>query len=528
MTKTCPRRFCIPTLLFLCCCGWGSPSGAQRTIAADPRNDQDGEPVKVDGWIEEKDEETSITVKTMEMTLYPKAEPRPALKYRLIPDEFELLDGNAAIYYLKAMGFLEQQHAFEALLQFEREAAARHAKQGKDGYVGRPPTVWRSMVPSELPLDDVKEYLRLTSFQVPLLREAARRERFDMDRNLRDVDNPLTYLLADIQTMRQLARMHALRCRVAIGEGRIEDAIAILGQLHAMARHLGQDEFVVSSLVGIACAGSAWTPALHLVQHPDAPNLYWAFASLPRPLVDMDHAMAIERQFFYLQMKALRDVDEAPRPAGYWSDFLDRLRPQLENVVAARHQPTRILMVAYIAASYPAARDYLINECGLSRKHIAALPTAQVVFLAAVRFHEYWRDETFKWMHLPYWQARSVPARREVGQAMHHAAREAGYWAERAIELLPPNQAAAGAQVRCDQQIALIQTVEAIRMYGAAHDGELPPSLADLPVPAPLDPVTGQAFEYQYLDDHAALSCSVPPALDLRYQLILKFAEEDN
>ena len=96
---------------------------------------------------------------------------------------------------------------------------------------------------------------------------------------------------------------------LSMAEGRIEDAMAIIGQQLALSRHLGQDEFLVSNLVGIAIAGIAWNDLLYLVQHPECPNLYWALSVLPRPLVDTRHAMSVERQFLYQQLE--RSVERA-------------------------------------------------------------------------------------------------------------------------------------------------------------------------------------------------------------------------
>ena len=62
-----------------------------------------------DGWLEQR--QTGLLVRTKELTLHPTAEPKPALKYQLLPDDFAALPGNAAIFYLKATGFLEQDPA---------------------------------------------------------------------------------------------------------------------------------------------------------------------------------------------------------------------------------------------------------------------------------------------------------------------------------------------------------------------------------------------------------------------------------
>ncbi len=489
-----------------------------------------GEPTREGGWLVERDERSGLNVYTMEMTLHPKPEPRPALKYHLIPDQFDMLDGNAAIFYLMAMGYLEQDPAHKRLFEIYDQADDRSRQEGKDIHQV-PPMSWLTMTPGELPLEEVKKFLELTSFQRSFLAEASRRERFDMERNVRTVDDPIAFLLPEMQLMRELARTQNLRCKVAIAEGRIDDAIAILGQMYTQARHLGQDDFLVSSLVGFACSGIAWDDALYLLQHEDAPNLYWAFASIPRPAIDLSHCLAAERQFLYLQLKSLREVNETPRPAGYWQDFVDRLASELGGLsqefglskMGNDPANVRAALVGFIAVAYPSAKRYLVEECGLSREQVETYPTAQTVFLAVVRCYEESRDRAFKWTCLPYWQAtaatRDLPFNGHPSEAMERA----GMIAAPATMLLPALGSARAAAAKFDQQLALLQTVEAIRMYGAASGGKLPATLDDLPLPSPVDPFTGKLLAYRCQGDQAVLSGHEMPTI--RYQLVLRFAK---
>ena len=202
------------------------------------------------------------------------------------------------------MGFLAQDQARSRLGEIHEQAAERARKESKPSSEV-PPYLWLAMPPAELPKAELKNYLELTSFQPALLQEAARRRQFDLDRNLRGANDPFGYLLPELQAMREIARTQNLRCKLAIAENRIADAMAILGQQYAMVHHIAQDEFLISHLVAIACAGITWDDALYLVQHREAPNLYWAFASLPRPLVDIRRSLAVERQLLYRQFKAL-------------------------------------------------------------------------------------------------------------------------------------------------------------------------------------------------------------------------------
>ncbi len=490
------------------------------------------EPKKRGPWLIDQDEQTGLQIHTMEMTLHTKAEPRPALKYRLLPDDFDLIDENAALYYLKAEGFFEQSPARNRLRDvYEKAAEKARAEDKETGQV--PPHSWRTMTPDKLPLEEVKEFLKLTAFQPFFLEEAAKRRWFDLDRDIKNIDDPLGYLLPEVQSMRELARTQTLRCKVAMAEGRLDDAIAILGQQYALASHLGQDDFLVTNLVGMAISSIAWTDALLLTQHPDAPNLYWAYASLPRPIVDISHSMSVERQFLYMQVKALREVDETPRPAGYWRDFLDRVVQQFGSLAgefsfgltSTDLETNRAMLVGYIAAAYPGAKRYLIDEFDFSPEQIESYPIAQVVFLAMVRFYDAARDDYFKWSAIPYWQANSSLDGTRRDKELRTKSKQVGWSAAPAQLLLPAVLMVQTAVARNEQAIALVQTVEAIRMYGAAHDGELQPTLDDLPVPAPMEPFTGKPLDYQHHRGFAVLNGHKMPGL--RYRLILRFAETD-
>jgi hypothetical protein len=68
---------------------------------------------------------------------------------------------------------------------------------------------------------------------------------------------------------------------------------------------------------------------------------------------------------------------------------------------------------------------------------------------------------------------------------------------------------------RLDRKIAALRIIEALRLYAAAHDGQLPEKLADITeVPVPLDPGTGKPFEYQRDKDAGTL---IAPSLKAEY-----------
>jgi hypothetical protein len=53
------------------------------------------------------------------------------------------------------------------------------------------------------------------------------------------------------------------------------------------------------------------------------------------------------------------------------------------------------------------------------------------------------------------------------------------------------------ASARTDRRLAALQTIEAIRLHAARNAGKLPNRLVDIKaVPVPVDPMTGQLFDY--------------------------------
>ncbi|MCA9214125.1 MAG: hypothetical protein KDB27_13730 [Planctomycetales bacterium] len=497
-------------------------------LAAQGPDNDDGEIEREDGWIIRRDTTGTMT-RTRQMTLHPKLEPVPALKYRLIPDEYERNDGNAAIFYLKAMGFLEEFHSREMLTKFQRDQAHKAEAEGKDNY---PPYEWLTMHPRDLPTAEVTEFLQFVSFQEPILREASFRRNFSLDRNIKEVGNPIMYLLPEINQLREVARYQSIRFRLALAENRIDDAITYLGQNFSLAEHLGHDDFFVSSLVGIAIGAIAWNDALYLLERPDAPNLYWAFASLPKPMVSIQRAFAYERHMLFEQIKQLREIDEHPRNDGYWQDFIDRLIANSDafelvlnanwNVKDMEKTKARALVATVVAAAYPGAKQYLVNDVKMNLDTVNAYPKAQTVFLALKIYSERTRDEQMKWQHVPYPLVNESPLYAKSIQQMELDRKRIGLITKPIQDLLPAVQAVNAAVNRAQQYVAMVQIIEAIRYHAATHNGRLPQSLANLELPVVNDPITGHPFEYRLNGNRAVLRGAETSGL--QNQFILQIA----
>ena len=454
-----------------------------------------------------------VTTARRTVTLAPKAEQKPSLSIRFIPDSFHAKPGNAAIYYLKAGGFFEQTAALQAKRKFEDDSRAAAG----DGEFA--PYIWLETEVKDLPVEKVKEYLVYTSFQPLFLEEAASRLQCDFDRQIKAIENPVGYLLPEVQAIRDVARIQAMRFLVAMAENRPDDAVKILGQLIAMGPHFCQEPFLVSNLVGTACVGIGLQQAYYLSEHPDAPNLYWAIAQLPKPLINLDQSLAYEREFLFEQVKALREVDSIPKPDGYWSEFIDRFTAAMKGIGSPLDELTSLGKAGItlaIGSNVPKAREYLVEIEGMSYDTLDKLPNAQIFFLAMRRFYERYRDEEFKFSFLPeHARSKATTNSKKFGELSQRY----GLITLPTSAFLPAVQAAQAASLRMQQQLALWQTIEAIRHHLATHDNKLPATLEELELPAPHDPLTNGPFEYAIHPAGATLKGAENPGIRYQFEL---------
>jgi hypothetical protein len=185
----------------------------------------------------------------------------------------------------------------------------------------------------------------------------------------------------------------------------------------------------------------------------------------------------------------------------------------------------RIGIAAMAAKIYPEAKRALIAR-GRPEAQVEAMPVIQVAALYTMQEYQRLRDDSYKWMNVPYWQSYN-----RMDQANHFSAEEklANPLLSMMYQLLEPIlNARRLSPVRLERELDAIQCIEAIRLYVAAHEGKLPPSLeAITDVPVPIDPATGKPFVYQVNGDSANLSAPRPPGYNLpspfaiRYELKL-------
>jgi hypothetical protein len=439
----------------------------------------------------------------VKLVLHPAPEPRPALKYRLLPDVLELRPGNAAVMYNKLCLVLSQR--------------------GPDDKNMDKICDWIQVSPAELPRKEVREALSGFRTVFEGLDLAARRDHCDWQLPLGEVEDAFAILLPEFQNSRQFARLLTVQARLQTVEGKLDDALHTLQTNYALGRHVGTGKTLVSGLVGLTICNMASADVELLIQQPEAPNLYWALTELPHPLVDMRPAVEMEMHMLDLSFPELRHVEDTQRSPPEWQALLDRMSQKLLWAWSdgAPGKMPQLTMTALALKGYPTAKRGLI-EMGYPAQQVEAMPVPQVLILYTVRTYQEFRDDMFKWFGVPYPEARAG-----MNDCHRRLETEAGSRevVPLASLLLPAVGAVQQAVARTERKIAVLRVIEALRLYAAGHEGRLPEKLDDVTqVPIPPDPMTGQPFVYRRTGETALLEAPAPAGLSsaafgLRYEI---------
>jgi hypothetical protein len=167
-------------------------------------------------------------------------------------------------------------------------------------------------------------------------------------------------------------------------------------------------------------------------------------------------------------------------------------------------------LAVYVVSRHEAAKKRLIKQ-GRPKELVDAMPHLQVAMLDSFLQYDQLFDDGVKCQNLPFWEA--LPLLKEADKrrfvALDQAQQHKGGPAIPIYALLFfPVQKVFAVRVSIDRRLAALRCVEAVRLYAGDHDGKLPSSLEEIKdLPAPLDPVTGSAFDYKLVGDHAFLSC---------------------
>ncbi len=285
---------------------------------------------------------------------------------------------------------------------------------------------------------------------------------------------------------------------------------------------------MIQTLVGIALTNVMLARVEEFVQQPGAPNLYWALATLPRPLLDPRHALDGEYRLTTASITGLAEMEKGPIPA----ETADKIFDAAVKIYVAEDGQENPLSgkagkAIYLTYHHGTAKKELVAR-GWKQSQVDLMPASQVVLLrTAAVYREIW-DEQAKLFFAPQPYARSEFAKiKERIQAVRKDAGNDPLMTTFSL-VFPAVEKVYGAYARTDRRLAALQVIEAIRLHAAAT-GQLPASLEEVKlVPVPADPGTGKAFHYNLIDGVASLSGPPPagetPALHnmLQYEIRLQ------
>jgi hypothetical protein len=421
------------------------------------------------------------------VTLHPMAETRPALKYQLLPPLLDCRSGNAAVWW-------------NVLLACNGDLVAELGKRETAAKINR----WMTM-----PIGDQHEKeFRAKEPIVDKILESDIFAKFDYAARFDSCDwefprgnwDILNLGNAELRARNRWGLMLAAKAHWEIAEKKYEQALHTVQTGLALARHLGQCRKFISAVLGGVIARSVIDQVEQLIQQPDAPNLYWSLVMLPQPLIDYHTSFETEMKNVYFAMPYLQGLEKKSLSKEQWDELLARLLADCAklhiDVPAAR-----------ITEGYPRARQYLVDH-GRKPAEVEAMPRSQVVLLFTVGFYQELSDEQYKIWFLPY---REMAAAYQRPQAK---LREA--FRDEIVPLASANQVALfdlkRAEMRVPFIVAKLRVFEALRVYAAAHDGQLPQQLTDInEVPVPVNPYDGKPFSYHRDGSRAQLSVEHGP-----------------
>jgi hypothetical protein len=427
------------------------------------------------------------------LALSPAPAPKPSLKYRLLPDRRELIPGNAAAIYYRGMAFFVEN---QGLLM---EIKEQHWDK------------WLAMPVDELPRDEVRGKLGAARNLLREFEVGARRR--DCDWSLDHRTEGIFLLIPEVQGMRRIGTLLAVRAKLAMAEGHLDEALATLQVGFALGRHLGEGPTFIHVLVGVAIASIMTNQLEEFLQRPGAPNLYWSLAVIPRPFSNLKNAWEMETNWLEQMFPVVKRLEDGPMSLGQ----VKRMDEEMDHIadrvgLRAPDAGERIARGVQQALAYPEAKRGLLEQ-GMKAEEIQAMPPYQVVALFAWREYRRTWDEAAKYAQTPegFRHASYKPATIEHLRAMQRLDRVIFCGRLSGFGLgFPAVEKVYNAVGRLERRFEALRTIEAIRLYAAAH-GKLPASLTDITeVPVPSDPVSRQPFEYIVRGDRASFNSKLP------------------
>ncbi len=136
---------------------------------------------------------------------------------------------------------------------------------------------------------------------------------------------------------RHLTCLLCIKARLEIAQGQYEGAFDTIRTGLAVSKHVGEAPSIMQGRIGLAMASVSLLPLEDLAQAKNTPNLHWALHAMPRPLVDLEKAIASDEMSQAARSVMTQQVEELYEKLRASMKQLDANVAALECVEALRH-----------------------------------------------------------------------------------------------------------------------------------------------------------------------------------------------
>ncbi len=414
-----------------------------------------------------------------DLTLTPRAIERPLSKYRLMPAEFELHEGNAAPILLRL--------PWEQTPYFANEVPK--LAEYLDLPLNSPRFQGNDVFPFFKRIKSAA-YRRTADWQYPI-----------GEQPYGDI------LLPDVQGARFVVGQGlSAWIRQRLSQGKLDQAQEGIRVGLAVVRHYGRTPFAITQLVCCAVDSMFLSRIAELISQPESPNLYWALTQLPRPLVDARHAVEMEERFLQMTVSGIDDLNQI-RTKEEWTGralaVIQFFRESDQQAERGKNGDAFERVVKAARADLPAS-----IEGGAKRVDQMSDGEAALRWLLEVNNDLAGERTALNSMAPPQAFPRLAAIYERIKDLRTVLGVKGSYLMTSILSTYISSH-------KLEREIDALRIVEALRHYSATHDGHLPESLdkiTDLPIPNDL--FTGKPFHYEVKDGVATLSGEAVPLPD--------------
>ncbi|MEW4487363.1 hypothetical protein AB1L42_04735 [Thalassoglobus sp. JC818] len=444
-----------------------------------------------------------------QLTVTAAAEPVPVLKWRLYPTVDQATPGNSVPLWYRSLLQLESDP--EIGVWFSRIDIVSPATK-------RPEEDW----------NQVSKLVETHSLSLETARSAALRNDCDWELQIGELRGPETVWLrlGEFQELRGLGRILCVKAAVHVQHGEFDQAMESMQTAMRLGTDVAKPETFINDLIGIALHRMTLNQVERWIGHPNSPNLYWALAQLPRPMIEIRSALEMEMTLPQRFFPWLADPLAEERTPEEWNELM--LTTIQEGVGIGIQfpglgpQPTReeveLAFQQFAVRNYAKAKSQLI-QFGWAEPEIEQMPVGQVLALREFMVYQIYTQTLAANALLPF------PESQSRADDLYESLRDIGRESIVGM-LLPAVQQVYIAQQRLETYRSVYMLIEAIRMHLSTNSGELPTSLDQITVvPIPSDPFTGKPFEYTLQDGAAVIDVRLP-GWHNRYEIRVDDASE--